>query len=326
MGETKKRLRKSLSIAVEIFTVSLSICLGFVGYTTYYNGMIKKYKEYEVSTLKLAVDGLDWDAIEKSIQNNQKDEAFLSLSKRLDYIKDNTDIAWIYMLEPLNDNEADNMRYICIGNTKEDYKNNRTARLGELTGTEFPPDVAKKYLDFYQNSAPGDFWYYPNNTEWGWVYTTSIVVRNSAGKTLGVLSVDINMTDISRTLKIYPLHILAASLVFSAAFIIILVLWLNRRVIHPLRRLQTSAVDFVSKASGDDVNSLNFQDPQIKTQDEIQSLSSALVTMASETKSYMQKLLVETSERERISADLNVAAQIQDDMLPHVFPQREEPV
>ena len=324
MEKTKKKLSRSLSLAVEIFTVLLSICLGIVGYQTYYKGMIQKYKEYERTILKLASQKIDWDGVEEAIASGKENAAHKALSERLDFVKSNSAIAWLYLIEPLNDSSIDNMKYICTGNTQKDYEEGMTDRLGDLTGNEFPADVAKQYLDFFKNSAPGEYWYYPNKTEWGSVYTTSIVVRNSAGKPLGVLSVDINMYDIDVAMRVYPLSILVAGLVFAAAFVLILILWLNRRVIHPLKSLQNSAVDFVSKATGDDVESLNFKDPNIKTQDEIQSLSSALVTMASETKEYMQKLIHETSERERISADLNVATQIQSDMLPHEFPQRED--
>lgn len=324
MEKTKKKLSRSLSLAVEIFTVLLSICLGIVGYQTYHNGMIQKYKEYERTILKLASQKIDWDGVEEAIASGKENAAHKALSERLDFVKSNSAIAWIYLIEPLNDSSVNNMKYICTGNTQKDYADGMTDRLGDLTGNEFPADVAKQYLDFFKNSAPGEYWYYPNKTEWGSVYTTSIVVRNSAGKALGVMSVDINMFDIDATMRIYPVSILLAGLVFAAAFVLILILWLNRRVIHPLKSLQNSAVDFVSKASGEDVESLNFKDPRINTQDEIQSLSSALVTMASETKEYMQKLIHETSERERISADLNVATQIQSDMLPHEFPQRED--
>ena len=62
---TKKKLNRSLSLAVEIFTILLSICLGFVGYQTYYLGMIQKYKDYEVFVLNLATNDFDWDAIDQ---------------------------------------------------------------------------------------------------------------------------------------------------------------------------------------------------------------------------------------------------------------------
>ena len=320
---TKKKLRRSLLLAVEIFTILLSICLGFVGYQTYYSGMIQKYKDYEIFTLNLALHGFDWDALDVSIQKNEEDEALLTLRSRLDYIKSNAKINWLYMIEPLNAGEKDNIKYICTGNTAEEYqayknKGEDFVRLGKLSGTEFPAAVAKKYLEFYKNSKPGEFWYYPNKTEWGSVFTTSVVVRTSTGKPLGVLSVDINMTDIDATMRLYPIRIFIAGFILAAIFILLLLLWLNRRVILPLKRLQHSASDFVQKANGADIESLKFNDPNIQTKDEIQSLAKSLISMASDTKDYMQKLLVETKELERISTDLNVATKIQADMLPRI--------
>ncbi len=325
LASKKKKLGRSLDFAVVLFTIALSLCIGLIGYITYYNGMIKSYKRYEVAALNLAVSDFDWNSIDKEISDKKEGDAFKKLRKRLDYVKASTNVTWLYMIEPLNVNRVDNMKYICAGNTIKNYQDyaasgERPVYFGKLTGTEFPPVIAKKFLDFYKNSKPGEHWFFPNKTEWGYVYSTSIVVRTSAGKPLGVMSVDINMKDIEATMRVFPIVVFVASVLLGAIFILVLTLWLKRRVIHPLNKLQQSASDFVSKASGDDVQSLWFDDPKITTQDEIQSLSNSLIDMSAKTKKYMQKLLDETAERERISADLNVAAQIQNDMLPHIFP------
>lgn len=320
MTKTKKNLKRSVTVVIVLFTLMLSVSLGLIGFRTFWNGMLNEYQKYVDSVLSLAVSDFDWDAIENSIKEQTEDEAFKNLRKRLDYIKNNTKISWLYMLEPLNDSEEDNMRYICTGNTPEDYQNNYDVPLGKLSGTEYPSDVARQYLTFYKNSEPGEFWYYPNKTEWGYVYTASIVVRTSKGTPLGVMSVDIYMDEIEKAMNIYPIVIALAALVLSVIFIVLLSFWLNRHVLYPIKKLETSARDFVIRANGEDVESLNFTDPQVKTGDEIESLSESLITMASETKDYMQKLLTETSEREKIAADLNAAASIQDGMLPHIFP------
>ena len=332
MESPKKKLKNSVIFAIVVFTLLLSACLGVIGYRTYLSGMLKRYQNYARGILNLTVSDFDWDAIEKCIEKQEEDEAFLKLCERMDHIKRNTDIAWLYMFEPLNANEVDNQRYVCTGNRPEEYeayaaRGEKPVWLGKMNGTEVPPDVAQKYVDFYKNSKPGEFWYYPNKTEWGYIYTTSLVVRNSSEKPIGVMSVDIYMRDIERALHIYPLVVLLATIILSAIFITGLTLWLNRRIIKPLTKLQVSAADFVSKANGEDVESLNFADPCIKTKDEIESLSNALVQMASETKGYMSKLLAETAEKERISADLNAAANIQASMLPHIMhvsPERND--
>ncbi len=325
MGTIKRTLNKSVLAAVVFFTLLLSVCLGIIGYRTYYSGVIQQYQKYERDVLTLAVNDFDWDSIDECIKKGSEDDSFQKLRERLDYIKTNTNIDWLYMVEPLNTEENDNMKYICTGNTPENYAGYKASgedfvRLGKLSGTEYPPDVAGKYLDFFKNSKPGDFWYYPNKTEWGYAYTTSIVVRNSSGKALGVMSVDIYMHEIETAMRVYPTTVFFATLILAGLFVLLLTRWMNRRVINPLKSLQVSASDFVARANGEDVDSLNFDAPKINTQDEIQALSDSLIEMTMDTKKYMTKLLVETKEREKISADLNAAAQIQDGMLPHIFP------
>ena len=57
----------------------------------------------------------------------------------------------------------------------------------------------------------------------------------------------------------------------------------------------------------------------IKTGDEIEHLATSFNAMTDELKIYMANLAKETAERERISTELNVAANIQQSMLPHDF-------
>ncbi|MCR5724899.1 MAG: SpoIIE family protein phosphatase [Treponema sp.] len=322
METKKKKLSTSLVAAIVIFTVLLSLSLGLIGYQTYYQGMIKEYQKYEDTILNLAVSDFDWDAVRTAVEKQDADASVLTaLRSRLDHIKRSSKIAWLYMVEPLNDSATDNMRYITAGHTEEDYQIYGVTPLGKLTGNEYPAEVARQYLDFYRTSQPGACWYYPNKTEWGWTYTASVVVRDSAGKALGVMGVDIYMVEIDRVLQIFPLVILLASAVLSALFIFALSVWLNRRVVHPLSRLQHAAKLFVESSHGSsDPAALDFANPDIHTADEMESLSAALVTMAADLKSYMKNLLHETAEKERIGAELNVATKIQAEMLPIIFP------
>ena len=295
--------------------------------------MIKEYKKYECSILNLAVADFDWDAIEVCIEKQEEDENFKKLRERMDYLKTNTKIDWLYILEPLNINEIDNQRYICTGNRPEEYtayaeRGEKPVWLGKMSGTEYPSEVAEKYLNFFQNSDPGEFFYYPNKTEWGYIYTTSVVVRNSKGKPLGVMSVDIYMDEIEKVMRVFPIFVFASSVILSAIFIILLALWLNHRVIHPLSKLKHAAEEFViSSHDNSEPETLIFTNPEIHTKDEIEALSDSLVTMATDLKSYMKNLMHETAEKERIGTELNVATDIQKSMLPIIFPpfpDREE--
>ena len=59
---------------------------------------------------------------------------------------------------------------------------------------------------------------------------------------------------------------------------------------------------------------------KIRTGDEIQTLSETLLKMERDINHYIDNLTKVTAEKERIGAELNVATQIQADMLPRIFP------
>jgi sigma-B regulation protein RsbU (phosphoserine phosphatase) len=59
----------------------------------------------------------------------------------------------------------------------------------------------------------------------------------------------------------------------------------------------------------------------VRGKDEIAELGNAFNTMASDLKEYIDNLETVTAEKERINSELNVAAGIQNDMLPRIFPK-----
>lgn len=56
---------------------------------------------------------------------------------------------------------------------------------------------------------------------------------------------------------------------------------------------------------------LKFCDLDVKTGDEMESLSDALIAMSEDLKTYMINLMKESRQKERIESELNVATQIQ---------------
>ena len=58
----------------------------------------------------------------------------------------------------------------------------------------------------------------------------------------------------------------------------------------------------------------------IHTKDEIQELAESISLMENDIVKYIGNIRTITAEKERIGAELNVATQIQADMLPRIFP------
>lgn len=86
----------------------------------------------------------------------------------------------------------------------------------------------------------------------------------------------------------------------------------SKTLVGPIEEL-THGAEIISKGN------LDYQ-LDIHTDGEIQNLANAFSRMTVDLKNYIENLNRVTAERERIGAELNVAAKIQEDMLPKIFP------
>ena len=98
-------------------------------------------------------------------------------------------------------------------------------------------------------------------------------------------------------------------------------LQLAKYIVRPLEKMTKRITDL----SSDD---LQFRmDDAYRTNDEVEELAKAFATLSERTCKYIDDIQNITAEKEKISAELNVAAQIQEDMLPKIspeFPGRKE--
>ena len=105
-----------------------------------------------------------------------------------------------------------------------------------------------------------------------------------------------------------------------AALLIVLFFFLSKslsgRFVRPILAL-TDGVKEIAKGDFD-------KKLDIKTGDEIEELADSFNAMTEELKEYTRNLAKATAEQERARTELDVAAQIQVDMLPSDFPKRKE--
>ena len=204
-----------------------------------------------------------------------------------------------------------------------------------------PPEEEVAYLDV---EAGDNIVFISETEEFGWLCTAVVWMYDETGDTYALMNVDISMNDVMADRMDFLRVVLFAILLAMVAACVILVLLVNRFVVNPINQVARAALQYVSDrrtsegrsastgvrriSTGEDgeersaISKLN-----IHTGDEIQALSEAIKTMELEINEYIQDLTTVTAEKERIGAELNVATQIQADMLPRIFPafpEREE--
>ena len=322
MKEYRNPLRRSILFGCGAFVVLLCLTLAVLGFVIYYQGMVEKYQAYIGDALRLTMTEVDGEDLKACIESGEKSAAFQRTQDFLNRMKEHYDFAFVYIVKPLNLNETDNMMDVMAGVTEEERLELGGAdavTLGGLTGGSYSPNVVQYYLNRMDGGT--EISYYRNRTEFGYMYTGLLPIMDASGNTVAILAADLSMEEIVLTLFRYIFILLVEILLLAALSLSILYRWLSRRVIAPMTKLERSAKNFVESSHGqENPEALVFANPDIHTGDELESLSDALNTMTQDMKRFMTNLLKISAEKERISAELNVATKIQADMLPRIFP------
>ena len=94
-------------------------------------------------------------------------------------------------------------------------------------------------------------------------------------------------------------------------------LHINFFALRPLRKVRLNVKEY---AESKDSAKIREQLATIRSRNEIGDLAAGISEMTREIDDYLEEIRSITSEKERISTELNVAKQIQADMLPNIFP------
>ena len=157
-----------------------------------------------------------------------------------------------------------------------------------------------------------------STTDFGWLCSAYEPILASDGEAVAIMGVDLDMNEVMRERHAF----LFSMLLFAAQLMVIsfavTFLLMRKMATRPLSMLSKATLGFADRGEG--FTQEDVIDLPIRSQDEIGDLYQEIRSMQSRMVEYMQNLTRVTAERERIGAELNIATQIQADMLPRIFP------
>ena len=148
----------------------------------------------------------------------------------------------------------------------------------------------------------------------------------------GLLKSDKGGKDVYYVLSIDPMGMFEASavgmfmlvvvtLISTVIILVVLIFWINHRVVSPMKKIKQAAVDFTSQMQeNDNPGEWTYQAPRIKTRDEIHELGDTVQDMAEKIRSSVETILSDAKEKERVGIEMELASGIQNSMLPSTFP------
>ena len=301
---TKSLIRPIFNAVIGLIML-LSAAIGTVGYFEFAGALKQQYMEIANGIAEYAALSMDPETLEQYLETKTADEAYNSTREQLQHTADAEDCSVIYVAKVHTD-------------TKErEYIYNVVSKASGFSPYEigFRDTVNDEFLKVYDSILKGEtqlhnFMYSRKG------YTTSVYpVEDADSGVVAIVGVVKNMDLLTSAKNSYVCQIILIEALIAILSGVVWVVYMRRRIVVPVQQLSEAALNMVEHL--EDGNSPELV---VKHDDELRELADSFATMYREVGAYIAKLETVTAEKERIGAELDVAAKIQSSMLPCVFP------
>ena len=185
----------------------------------------------------------------------------------------------------------------------------------EAANPDDPADY-QKYITVWENFAQNKGVDHPlvTDNDYGYNYTGVSAILDENGQAIAEIQYILDMSEVRAYLNSFLFDMLFISFAIIAVIILVYICFVRNIVTAPIGRL-TAFTQRITETS-----TFENQHIDIKTGDEIESLSESFNFMLAELENYIANLSRATAEKERIGAELDVAKHIQSSTLPCIFP------
>lgn len=304
----KKIHKLSNKLIIGFVLLGIVICTAsiVISYYKYEAAVGKKQNDVAYRIANVGLSYVDGDDIERYLETGQTDEAYEVMGKYLSELRANMNVNHLFIAKL----EGIELTYVFdADNPDDEFEPFQLGDKGKINA-KFEKDIAR----VVNEGVRVDNYFY-SHSEFGYNTSAIVPVYNSKNVVVAILVVEISMQILLSILTEFVVFITAASALIIGIFIAAYLTYLQRKVVSPIRIMTDEANAFIKNDA-----EISERLGSIVTGDEIEQLAGAIHKMQVDIKEYIRNLTAATAERERISAELNIAAQIQTSMLPCNFP------
>ena len=292
-----------------LFALVMVVAICMLISVRYFTYRMSSYERSAFEYSRTAAGVIDGDRIQGYLETGEKDEYYYEVLDYLNVARRETDIKYYYVIVPFEDYYV----YIWDAENREDTGDPKGYELGHRE--KYSSIADENAMKNVMCTDPPENVVMNDEDVYGFIASAYSPVFNSAGEAVAIAAVDLSVPGVINAILQFLLMILLTVFVITGLGVILLYFNLDRKVLNPLVKL--------TKSAGETIENLDKKETErlgIKTGDEIEDLADAFTKMDGDIKEYIKELSEVTAERERISAELNVAKRIQEGMLPRIFP------
>ena len=313
MKKIKENIIVKTILILVVVLVAFTVLVSVIGYQEVTQALLDQYSEGAFRTAGIAARFVDHDKIDEYMQSGGKGAEYEETWNRLSSICNATGSTFIYVITPDTSDYQHITFLFSTMNQESSYTQYEFGYVRETTNEEY----ALKYRQIYEyHSAKElvvrDKGYIETDPH----ITAMIPLINSDGECKAILCVQRQMDKMIEVRNSYVRKVLLAMAITALLIIIGLSLKLTRSLLRPIHVITAEATRFAAE----NVRTGEKLTNTIKNTDEIGQLADAIDRMELQVHDYVSHLTRVTAEKERISTELSLAARIQMDMIPSVFP------
>ena len=309
----RSNMRASIIGGLVGMILLLSVIICFIGNRCIVNAFKNEYATVTHHMAESAAVFVNGDHIDQYLAGEEADE-YNETGKQLDISCQKLNVSLIYVIKV---DRSDYGRFVSIFNPvnnsvdDSEYTEWELGHKRDTTNDEY----REKYRALYEKRSEYEtvFRMHPTDSQHPHI-TTMVPVKDSAGDVTAILCMQRPVNEMNAAIRPYFLLIIIGVLILGTAVCISASGFLNKSIIEPIEKVSKETSRFAAENSkGEPLGTIGRYEV-------IQSLASSIDSMETDMVNYIDHLTAVTAEKERIGAELSIAALIQKDSLPAIFP------
>ncbi|MBO4336987.1 MAG: PP2C family protein-serine/threonine phosphatase, partial [Lachnospiraceae bacterium] len=298
-----RRVTRALIILMALMAVAIVIISVYSTVNIYY----AQYTSKAQDLVRLLADEIDGDWLRDFSKSYDQDEQYKLVKQYLDVIKsDFNELQYLYIYKP----EEDHFTYLIEAQSDMDDPN-LIANAGDIY--EYRDRDYERLVPDIKAGRASTGVILGEDTGYGRPISAWAPIFDSKGELVAMVEADYIIENIGKQISL-SVALITAVQVISIFFVVLLIVgYIRKNVVEPVTVLTRSVDSYEHGEYKADMSAY-------KHNDEIRSLAISFGDMTGRINDYIEKITTITAEKERIGAELNVATQIQADMLPRIFP------
>lgn len=315
----KLKLLPKFIISLGVVGLVLTIAISLFSYATSKSYLEEMYAERVMTNSDAIASMIDVEDVKTILaEGGDQTPEYKEMYDLFNKLKKDGDITFLSLVVPDEDS-------VCF------YIDAMVEEMGDDPANQLPYGSDILYVDAANPDDPADMEKYitiweryrdnkgideplVTDNDYGYNYTGVSVILDENGKAIAEIQYILDMSEVRAYLNSFLVNMLLISFAIIGVTIIVYIFFVRKMVTKPVGKL-TAFTQQITETSA-----FENQRIEIKTGDEIQSLSESFNFMLAELENYIANLSKVTAEKERIGAELDIAKHIQASMLPCIFP------